>query len=485
MKRITVIFALTAVFLVSGPWIRCHKVSAAEVKYPPGPHDTVHAITKDGAESTEKDRKLTLKDLMATAIRHNHDLAAARARIMQSESILKEARAAFMPNLSFFAEYTQGDSPSAFLFKSIDQRSLAPGTDFNRPGWFENYEAGIRTTLNLFSGGKDLFRKETAQTARLLRLTEKAEIENSLLSSVAEAYYNILAAAKYREIAKESIATVERELANTKVRYEAGGVLKSDVLSLEVRVSQAREELIRAENAHRISVAALKNLMGVGQTMEISLDETCSLTPAIPRRYEDGISYARERRPELARIKKEVELAAQAVASARADFLPRLDLEARYYYDSPGADFNKENWTAGLLMSWDLFSGGRRLARYENAKNALATAKALEGKVRDAVEYEVKSAYLRLADASERLETAKNALVHAEESLRLVSIQYRGGSAGITRYLEAELDRNRARLREITARYDVEKALAAAARAVGFWAAYFGGIEDNGQSENP
>lgn len=481
MKRIAVIVALTAALLVAGPWIGCHNIISAQEKHPSGPPDSSHIITDDRSKSIAKESKLTLKDLMSSALKHNHDLAAARARIMQSEAVLKEARSAFMPTLSAFAEYVQGDSPSAFLFKSIDQRSLAPGTDFNRPGWFENYEAGIRGTLNLFSGGKDLFRKETAETNKLLRQTEKAEIENSLLSSVAEAYYSVLTAMHYREIARESIATVERELANTKARYEAGGALKSDVLSLEVRVSQAREDLIRAQNALRISLAALKNLMGIGQNTEISLDESCTLASEIPRRYEDGISYAREKRPELTRSKRQVELAEQAVASAKADFLPRLDLEARYYYDSPGAEFhgNKENWTAGLLMSWDLFSGGKRLARYENARHALDEAKALEGKVSEAVELEVKSAYLRLADASERLETARTALVHAEESLRLVSIQYRGGSAGITRYLEAELDRNRARLREITARYDIEKALAAAARAVGFWASYLGGSEKN------
>jgi outer membrane protein TolC len=61
-----------------------------------------------------------------------------------------------------------------------------------------------------------------------------------------------------------------------------------------------------------------------------------------------------------------------------------------------------------------------------------------------------------------------------------VKIQYEGGSANVTRYLEAELDRNRASLRQATALYDREKALAEAARATGFWAVYSRKGTENG-----
>jgi outer membrane protein TolC len=57
----------------------------------------------------------------------------------------------------------------------------------------------------------------------------------------------------------------------------------------------------------------------------------------------------------------------------------------------------------------------------------------------------------------------------AEESLDLVKKQYEGGSATVTRYLEAELDSNQARIRAIAARYDREKARAEIGRAIGHW----------------
>jgi outer membrane protein TolC len=56
--------------------------------------------------------------------------------------------------------------------------------------------------------------------------------------------------------------------------------------------------------------------------------------------------------------------------------------------------------------------------------------------------------------------------------LRLVKKQYDGGSVTITRYLEAELSRNRSQTRATAAHNDRKKALAAVGRALGYWAEY-------------
>ena len=72
----------------------------------------------------------------------------------------------------------------------------------------------------------------------------------------------------------------------------------------------------------------------------------------------------------------------------------------------------------------------------------------------------------------------KNFLSPAEESLSLVAQQYEGGSATVTRYLEAELACNQARLSQAAAINDREKAVADIARAIGYLAvAYPVGIE--------
>jgi outer membrane protein len=64
---------------------------------------------------------------------------------------------------------------------------------------------------------------------------------------------------------------------------------------------------------------------------------------------------------------------------------------------------------------------------------------------------------------------AVSSVASAEESLRLVKNYYIGGSVPVTRFLEAELDLNRARVRSSAAYYDRIKATSEIARAIGLW----------------
>ena len=93
-------------------------------------------------------------------------------------------------------------------------------------------------------------------------------------------------------------------------------------------------------------------------------------------------------------------------------------------------------------------------------------------KITLAVQLQLKGTYLKHQEAKARWDVSQASVALSEESLRLVQKQYEGGSATITRYLEAELARNRARLRAATAFFDREKTAAAIGRAMGYWADY-------------
>jgi outer membrane protein TolC len=62
---------------------------------------------------------------------------------------------------------------------------------------------------------------------------------------------------------------------------------------------------------------------------------------------------------------------------------------------------------------------------------------------------------------------ARANVARAEETLVLVRRQYEGGSATVTRYLEAETDRTDALVREVAARYGVKRAGAALGHVLG------------------
>ena len=437
-------------------------------------HETDRVMEEAKPSTPDLSGPVSIEDAIQIALEQNPDVDMAVARIRQSEAMIDEATAAFWPTLSAYGEYIQGDAPSSYLFKTIDQRMLPPHVNFNDPGWFENYEVGLRVRWNLFNGGRDWLRRKMAETGLEIHQLDRRSVENALVESVIHAYFNVLAARDFVQIAQDSVGTVEEQKRVVEVRYKGGGALKSDLLSLEVRLAQARENLVRAKNNESLALAALANLMGLNADTVIRLEDQENILVDFPEDYRAGLKQALALRPELKKVRRQVVSSQMALDAARSEYLPRLDGEFRYYLDDPDFDFDtdRENWTAGVILNWDAFTGFSTKARVAKARGVLEEMLAADRKTTQSIQLDIKTVYLRLAEARARLEVAEASVAQAEESLSLVKKEYEGGSATITRYLEAELARDRARIRARSAFYDREKAIASVARGIGYWVKY-------------
>ncbi|MFO7785045.1 MAG: TolC family protein [Desulfatiglandales bacterium] len=413
-----------------------------------------------------------LEEAVRIALENNPDMDAAVARIRQSEAIIDQAMAAFWPAVSAYSEYTAGDAPSAYFFKTIDQRNLPSQLNFNDPGSFKNLEIGLRARMNLFRGGRDYLRKRMAETGLEIRQLDRLSVQNGLVTSVIHAYFNTLAAEDFVRIAGESVETVQTQLRIMRVRFRAGGVLKSDVLSLEVRLAQAREDLIRSRNGLSLALASLANLMGLDPDTGMQIEEAGRVAVDLPPGYAQGLPIAMAHRPELEKARLAVISSRMGVDAARGEYLPRVDALAHYYFADEGARFDADraNWTAGVILDWELFSGGGTGSAVREAEGVLEEMLAADRKAALSVKLDLRTAYLALDEAEARVEVSRASVARAEESLRLVKKQYEGGSATVTRYLDAEMDRRWSEIRASAARYDLEKARADVCRALGRWA---------------
>lgn len=415
---------------------------------------------------------LSIDQAVAFALAHNPDLDMAAARIRQADAQIDQAEAAFWPALGLYTSSTRGDSPSAYFFSRLDQRNFSFATDFNDPGTFRNFESGATLRWNLFNGGRDLLGHELARTGRQLRELEAAGVRNALAHAVIRACTSFYTAHDYRAIADQAVATVSAQLEDTRIRYQGGSALKSEWLSLEARLAEVEAERIQADSQQQAALAALANLLGQDADTRVRLAEAAWQPPQLPPDVSSGLLAALATRPELAGARRQVYAARLSAAREQAGYLPNLDLEARSYADSENLDYSTDraNWTVGLMLRWDLFTGLSTRARTRQAQAALTEMQAADRKAVQAVQLDVKHAYLGLAEARARLQAAQSGRLQAEEALRLVQLEYAGGSASIVRYLEAELMQHRARLTATRARYDLSQAEANVARALGYFA---------------
>jgi outer membrane protein TolC len=435
------------------------------------PEDISISQTTSQSKGWNHKEPLSISNALQLALKNNPETRMAKARIEQANADIQAAKAAFFPTIGFYTEFVSGETPSGYLFKTIDQRKLPPNTNFNNPGWFENYETGVNVNYTIFSGGRHMLNQKMAQKGAKASRYDKAAVENHLMSSVVNAYYDALAAKDYVQIAEESVAAVEEQFRLMKVRFDAGGALHSDVLSLRVRLAQAKESLVQSNNQYHIALSVLANLIGEDPDVSIILKKIDHQLLDVPGNYFDGFQLAIENRAEIQKVHTQISQSRMGVDAAMTGYLPQIDLFTKHYYDAwdMGYHSKRRNWSAGAMLNWNIFDGMKTDAQVNKASAILNELSEAYRKVILNIRLDVKNAYLNLDAANARLVVAENSIDSAQESFQLVKKQYEGGSANITRYLEAELDRNRARISATAAYYDREKSYSTIARATGLW----------------
>jgi outer membrane protein TolC len=94
---------------------------------------------------------------------------------------------------------------------------------------------------------------------------------------------------------------IASELKQTQLRFDAGTVLKSDVLSLEVQMAQMQEAEIRAANGIELSKTSLANLLGLSSYQVFTVAATSPLLtqPKVTASFNNLLELAMSQRPEV------------------------------------------------------------------------------------------------------------------------------------------------------------------------------------------
>ena len=278
-------------------------------------------------------------------------------------------------------------------------------------------------------------------------------------------YYGLLQAQAFVEVRKESVASIEESLRVAGERFKAGSTVKTDVLNLEVELAGAREHLIRAENGVRLAAAALNmavgtDLVGPDRLPDPRLDDAA---PPPARPAADVV----EQRPELKAARAVTRLREAEYRKARGEYAPRVSAFGSMDWDSDSLSDFERSYMAGIMASWDLFTGFRRGAGVAQARAEWTAARAAEQSARNKLRLDLEQAWLQAVEAWERVGVAAKSLASAEEALRITQEQYRQGAAEITVLLTAQVGLTAMRTRHVAGQYDYRIALSNLARAQG------------------
>jgi outer membrane protein len=288
---------------------------------------------------------------------------------------------------------------------------------------------------------------------------------NQIVYNVKEAYFKVLQAKRNKEVAIESVKQFQQHLEQAEGFYKVGTKPKFDVTKAEVDLSNARLNLIKAENAYKLSIVNLNNAMGITYAPEYSIEDILT-SKKIEITFEDALNNAYKNRPDLKSIVLKRQTAEKTIELIKKDYYPLLTANASYGWS--GETFPLEHgWNVGASLSFPIFSGFLTKYQLEEAKANLNVIKANEESLKQSIFLEVQQAYLNLKDAEERIPTAELNVKQAEENFEIANGRYIAGVGNPIEVTDANVALVNARTAYIQALYDYKIAISALERAMG------------------
>jgi multidrug efflux system outer membrane protein len=394
----------------------------------------------------------TLRGLVKTALGNNNDLRVAVKRVEQARQLTVQAHAEYMPNVGYEAGISEGKNESL--------GAPAPSSGARRG----TFAVGLAAAWEADVWGRIRRLNEVALANYLASEQGRRGVLLSLVSSVAQAYFELLELDLRLEIARRNVQAFEGSRRIFQERLEGGTASRLETARAEGALAVTAATIPELERRIAIQENEIHLLLGSAPGPiphpGTLLEQT--IPPAVPA----GLpSELLERRPDILQAELAVRAANAKIGIAMAAFFPKIGLTTLLgRVSSPLADFTSGRmnvWSAAASLAGPIWEGrGLRaqklqavaaweqarieyeqaaLSAFRDVSNALITREKLEA-VRErqmeavkafqaAVEVSQqrylagKSGYFEVLEAQQQLVPAENALAQTELDRRLVIVQ--------------------------------------------------------------
>jgi outer membrane protein len=411
-------------------------------------------------------RALELAECLDIALQQNAAILKSKDELEAAYGVVVQTRAVALPKLQGTGQYAYTDQLESL---SVEGASVT----FERQ---QSWNAGLRLVQSIYEGGRIKAALHTASLTKEQALQAHQVVILDALLLVRIAYYDVLLAAEQIVVEEASVKLQQRELDDTTRRYNAGTVPRFNVLRSEVALANEKPKLIQARNAYRIAKNNLAQLLGYRVPATVWEDIPLQLAGKLradPYEIElpQALQEALQMRPELHFLRATEGLRREAVKSAKAGYLPSVQLFGGYGWRS--AVFQNDlstdiaGWNTGAQLSWNFFDGLATKGKVQEAQAQLRRSITDTDDQTRRIELDVRTSYSSFLEAKEVLESQKKTVEQAEEAVRLAVAREDAGAVTQLDVLDAQTSLTQARSTQIRALRDYSAAKARLERALG------------------
>jgi len=391
-------------------------------------------ILADDTGNTAPPRRITLREAVQLALKHNHNVRIAQYGVDEKQHAKEAAKSSYFPSIrndSSFMRLTDTQ-----LIQIREGSLSAPGGTPIPPvnaiinqGGRNLTTSGTQITQPLTSLLKIKQANDIAQ-AELKVSREKAQlVGNDVALAVHEIYYRVLIAQAHRSATEARIKASQDLESERTEQVKFGSSLQRESIESRAELLQAKQELLTTDLQLADLKLKLNDLMGLPLTTALDLDpvseeslETCPL--------KECVTTATASHPEVLEARAEVEKAEAAVRLAKTDiWVPDVDAFGRYSYQNDVPFLARNFGTFGIHLGYDLFDGGRKRSVKRERESQLAQAKENLARLTDEVELAVHTAYNKLERTQEMLKVSEEIVALRSESNRVLQQELLQGAA--------------------------------------------------------
>ncbi len=411
--------------------------------------------------------KLTLEKSVELALKQNPQHLATGKRVDAARSGVREAVSAFFPSLNGQGQRTLNEKVMELEFPS-----MVPGEppqrveiDFTR-----DYQFTFALSMPLYTGGQLVSGYKQADYNLKSTKQELMQSRQSTVFNTKQAFFGILLAEHFVEVAQGSVKDAEDFYENVKIQHEVGMASQFDLLRSEVRLANLQPQLIKAKNNLEIAKLNLKTILGLDLSSEIETEGRLEYIPS-EIDLEECITKALSNRPELKQLSFQKRIAGEGLKMARASGLPSVAISGQYNYWADQFNFKEDTWqnyySLNLVLSIPVFNGLSSSAKAAKSKAVIKELELTQEGLIEMLKFEVMQAVLKIKEAEQSLLSQEKNVEQAQESLRIAELNYNEGLVTILDVQQAQTALAQAKTNYSQALYDYSVARAELDKATG------------------
>ncbi len=362
---------------------------------------------------------LTLDEAVATALKNNFEVQGKNYDYIESLENVKLNNANNLPKLD-----------ASYGFTNTDKANVG----------FESDEgvASLKLSYNLFNGFKDLASKESAIYLSASSQYSLNATKQDIVLNTKTAYINYLDKQNALETYNSAYKLFQEQFEDSQNRYNQGLIAKNDLLQVQVNMSSAKQNVVKAQGDLKVARFQLSNILG-GIDLEKETIEKLNEQTLQSSVYDEKLL---ENRSEIQALQMNLESIKQLEKSAKSGYYPKVDASVSHnkYYDEVSKKLeNKEDNQniANVTATWNLYNGGYDSSLSTIYKTKYLSSKSLLEKTKLDIKLQYENAKSNYEVANENLETSKLALFQAQENYGIVKNRFDEGISTSTDLTDA------------------------------------------------